>query len=116
MYRPTTLHDVRDAFAPLRDIKRPAGDNEGDPLDAPSVYDRLPPEHQDWIDFAKETGRGYVLDAAGDVNRRAVTALCRSGFPTSIGPDQYDALRNVGHVQIGDWRLTLSDPSSLDEG
>lgn len=115
MNRPTTIQDVRDALAPLADMKRPDGDNDGESLDDPSVYDPLPGEQQASIDFAKVTVRDYVLDSAGDVNKRAVTTLCKSGFPTYIGPDQYDALRNIGHMQIGAWKLTLSDPSSLED-
>ena len=114
MNRPITLQDVRDALAPLAYIKRPYGDNEGEPLDDPSVYDLLSDKQQASIDFAKVIVRDYVLYSDGYVNKRAVTTLCKSGFPTSIGPDQYDALRNVGQIQIGTWRLTLSDPCSLE--
>ena len=111
-HRPTTLQDVRDVLAPLADIKRPYGDNDGDSIDDPSVYDLLSDEEQASIDRAKATVRNYVFNSDGSVNKRAVTTLCKSGFPTSIGPDQYDALRNVGQTQIETWRMTLSDPST----
>ncbi|RUR67523.1 hypothetical protein EJP67_10700 [Variovorax guangxiensis] len=105
-----TINDVRKALTALLPIKRPRGDNEGDAIDNPSVYDGLAREDQDKVDLAKEVVRDYVLYADGEVNNRAVTAVRKAGFNISIGPGQYDPMRTAGRVLVGDWELSLSDP------
>ena len=109
MFQPTTIHDVRDALNALLSIRRPEGDNEGEPINDPSVYDLLSPSDQDCVDHAYSTVRSYVLHGDDEVNNRAVTTIRNSGYQINIGPDQYDPMRIAGSVTVGEWTLLIGD-------
>lgn len=110
-----TIRDVHQALKPLANIPRPYGDNEGDPINSPTVFPKLSPKHQELVSSAEEVLYEYTRTSDGQGNRRAVTTLKKNGYPTYLGPYQYDAERVVGDVQIGDWTLDLSDPSNESE-
>mgnify|MGYP000134319671 CR=1 FL=1 len=115
---PPNKKDVVTALEALRNIERPEGDNEGDPINSPSVYPSLSPQDQAKVDHAEEVAKEYVRkpgDEGDEPNKRSLTELDKAGLPAYIGPDQYDPYRLVGDVQVGDWKLDLSDPSNQHE-
>lgn len=113
-FAPPNIKDVIAALAPLKDIGRPPGDNEGDPLNSPHVYRHLAREARERVDHAVQVAREYTRQPGdfGDApNRRSLTTLTKNGFPAHLGLDQYDPYRLVGSVQAGEWVLDLSDPA-----
>ncbi|MFS8975026.1 hypothetical protein PO002_11040 [Cupriavidus necator] len=107
---------VKDAIAvlePLRNITLPDGDNAGEPLNSPSVYDGLSREDQEKVDDAEEVVSTYLRqagDRGDEPNKRAITQLKKKGYETFLQVDQYDPDRLVGRVSIGDNALDVSDP------
>lgn len=115
---PPNKKEVVAALEALRNIERPEGDNEGDPINSPSVYPYLSPQDQAKVDHAKEVANEYIRkpgDEGDEPNKRALTELSKSGFSAYLGPDQYDPYRLVGGVKVGDWDLNVSDPSNQRE-
>lgn len=108
-YQPLTIRDVTSVLDSLRHVQRPYGDNEGDPLNHPTVYCELPPETQHAIDCAWQTVRDYCLHPGGDVNKRAVGLVGKRGYSIALETSQHDPLRLSGTVEIGTWQLDLSD-------
>ncbi|RZG16102.1 hypothetical protein EXT47_08470 [Pseudoalteromonas sp. CO342X] len=115
MFEPTSIDDVRQALKEVEDIERPDADNEGDPLNSPSVYDYLSPENQEKVDHAVEVVCDYVRNSAGEPNKRSITTLNNNGFSAHFNQDQYDPYRYVGSVTVGEWEIDVSDPSSGEE-
>ncbi|MFQ2209858.1 hypothetical protein [Aeromonas caviae] len=115
MFKPTTIDDVRQALKEVEGIERPDADNEGDPLNSPSVYNYLSDENQEKVDRAEEVLKDYVRNPAGEPNNRAITELNKNGFTAHFNQDQYDPYRYVGSVSIGDWEIDVSDPSSGED-
>jgi len=114
-YGSKSIHEVVEALEPLKSIERPEGDNEGDPIDAASVYDRLPPHHQEVVDRARTVAALYVRkagDAGAEPDSRSITELNKKGFKASLNQDQEDPTRLVGLVAVGEWTLSLSDPTN----
>jgi hypothetical protein len=111
---PPTKNDVVRALLAIKDIERPYGDNEGDPINSPSVLPKLTPSQQELVEDAESILKEYVRqpgDEGSDPNRRSLTELNKAGFRSSLGPDQYEPDRLVGQVEVGDWSLDLSDIS-----
>jgi hypothetical protein len=113
MYPPPTLNDACFVLQQLDSIPRPDGDNEGDAINSDSVYYALEPHHQQIVDHAYTVVCAYTREPGGmEANTRAVNALTRRGYPTYLGPDQYDAYRLVGTAETENWCLIISDPDS----
>lgn len=115
---PPNKKEVVAALEALRDIERPEGDNEGDPINSSSVYPFLSPQDQAKVDHAEQVANEYMRrpgDEGDEPNKRALTELSKAGFPAYLGPDQYDPYRLVGVVKVGDWELNVSDPSNQRE-
>jgi len=115
MNTPPTKNDVIAALEELQNISRPDGDNEGEPINSPAVYNNLSQENQERVDHAEETAKEYLRkpgDEGDEPNRRSITELNKAGFRSSLGQDQYDPYRLVGDIEVGDWKLDVSDPSS----
>lgn len=115
MLPPPTIKDVVAALEPLKNVVRPDGDNEGDPINLPDIYNNLSSNDQALVDQAEEVTREYMRKPGdeGDVpNSRSITELNKNGYPASLQTDQYDPYKLVGGVEIGDWRLDVSDPST----
>jgi hypothetical protein len=115
MHKPPSIDDVRRVLKEVEGIERPDADNEGDPLNSPSVYNYLPSKDQEKVDRAEEVLRDYVRDPAGEPNRRAITQLNKNGFHAHFNRDQYDPYRNVGSVGVGEWEIDVSDLSAGEE-
>lgn len=112
MYTPVTIDDVRQVFEEVKGIKRPDADNEGDPLNSPSVYNYLSEKDQEKVDRAVEVASDYVRNSAGEPNKRAITQLNKNGYEAYVEQSQYDHDRYVGRISgIGEWTLDVSDPS-----
>jgi hypothetical protein len=115
MYPPPTIRDVVAALEPLKNIARPYGDNEGAAINSPDVYNSLSSNEQALVYHAENITREYTRQA-GDVgderNRRSITELKKKGFPASLQTDQDDPDKLVGGVEVGEWRLDLSDSSA----
>lgn len=112
---PPTKRDVVVALQALQDIERPEGDNEGDPINSPTVYPYLSPPDQALVDHALKLTNEYVRkpgDEGDEPNKRSLTELNKAGFSAYLGPDQYDPYRFVGEVKMGDWTLNVSDPNN----
>lgn len=112
---PGTIRSVIATLARLEDIRRPEGDNEGLPINAPAVLDSLAPEDQKLVLQAAETLSSYVRkngDMGMEANQRSLTELRKHGFPAALNEDQYDSSRLVGSVTVRDWKLDLSDPET----
>lgn len=114
-FKPVTIKEVDKALAALEKIERPDGDNEGDPINSPSVYNYLSHEDQKTVDEAEKTLANYTRAPDGSPNKRAITAINKRGHDAYLGPDQYDPYKIVGKVTSGEWTLDLSDPSTEDE-
>lgn len=115
---PPNKKKVVAALESLQGIERPAGDNEGDPINSPSVYPNLSPEDKAKVDHAEQVTKEYVRkpgNEGDEPNSRALTELGKAGFPVSLGSDQYDPARLVGRVKVGDWELYVGDPKSQRE-
>ena len=115
MFKPTSIDDVRQALKEVEDIECPDADNEGEPLNSPSVYNYLSPEDQEKVDQAVEVVGDYVRNPAGEPNKRSITTLNKNGFSAHFNRDQYDPYRYVGSVTVGEWEIDVSDPSSGEE-
>lgn len=115
---PPNKKDVVTALEALRNIERPEGDNDGDPINSRSVYPYLSAPDQAKVDHAEQVTKEYVRklgDEGDEPNRRSLTELSKAGFPAYLGPDQYDPYRLVGDVKVGEWTLNLSDPNNQRE-
>ena len=115
---PPTKKDVVVALQALQDIERPEGDNEGDPINSPTVYPYLSRQDQALVDHAEQITNEYVRkqgDEGEEANQRSLTELKKAGFSADLGPDQCDPYRLVGGVEVGDWTLNLSDPNNSPE-
>ncbi|WP_178372355.1 hypothetical protein [Pollutimonas bauzanensis] len=102
---PPTKQEVVAALDALKNIARPEGDNEGEPINSPNVYPLLTPEDQDLVDDAERIAKEYLRrpgDHGDEPNARAITELRKAGFNTSLNPDQYDQDILVGEVEISD--------------
>lgn len=115
MFKPISIEDVRHALKDVENIERPDTDNEGDPLNSPSVYNCLSNEDQNKVDHAVEVLNGYVRNSAGEPNNRSLTTLNKNGFPAHFNQDQYDPYRYVGRVSVGEWNIDVSDLSSEED-
>lgn len=115
MFTPVTIEEVRQVFAEVEDIERPDADNEGEPLNSPSVYNYLSEGDKEKVDRAFEAAYEYVRDSAGEPNNRAITQLNKNNFEAHFNKSQYDEYRHVGTIKIGDWKLDISDPYSGEE-
>lgn len=109
------MEDVHQALNEVEGIERPDADNEGDPLNSPSVYEYLSNENKEKVDRAVDVLRDYVRNPAGEPNNRAITELNKSGFTTHFNQDQDEPYLYVGSVSIGDWEIDVSDPSSEED-
>ena len=98
------------ALEAVENIERPYGDNEGDYLNSPSVYNKLSPANRDKVDHAVEMVRNYVRNPMGEPDNRAITAL-NNHYDVSFHRDQYDPSRYVGKIRVGKWEINISDPS-----
>ncbi|SIO94674.1 hypothetical protein [Vibrio spartinae] len=114
MFKPT-IDDVRQVLKEIEGIERPDADNEGDPLNSPSVYNYLSDENQGKVDRAEEVLKDYVRNPEGGPNNRAITELNKSGFTAHFNQDQDDPYRYVGSVSTRDWKVDVSDPSSGED-
>lgn len=113
MYPPPTLNDACFVLQELDTIPRPYGDNEGDAINSDSVYYALEPHQQQMVDRAYEVVCAYTRAPGGiEANTKAVNNLTRRGYPTYLGPDQYDPYRLVGTSETETWCLIISDPST----
>lgn len=113
MHPQPTKEEVIAALEALKNIPRPEGDNEGDPINSPDVYNSLTPENQERVDYAEEITREYLRkpgDEGDEPNKRSITELKKAGFPAYLQPDQYDRFKLVGGVEVGEWGLDVSDP------
>lgn len=105
-----TIKDLIDAFNEVLDISRPSwGDNDGEPLNSPCVYDYLSEEDQQKVDTAEDLAYRYTRLGKEEVDQRRITILNKNGYPTCLGADQYDPYRLVGTVTIGEWQIDISD-------
>jgi hypothetical protein len=118
MYQPPMIKDVVEALESLKNIERPYGDNEGDPINSPDVYNELQPDDKELVDRVEVMLQEYIRkpgDLGEEPNKRALTELEKHGYPASLNHDQYNPDRLVGHVEVGDWTIDLSDPSSEND-
>ena len=116
-HTPITIQDVVATLTPLKDIPRPEGDNEGQAINSPAIFERLSPEHQALVSQAEDTVSNYVRkpsDMGEEANRRSLTELNKHGFQANLNRDQYDPTRLVGSVTVDEWKLDLSDPENGD--
>lgn len=104
-----TIKTVKEALKAIETIKRPEGDNDGDPINSDTVYPLLKLEDQRKVDAA-DIVHEYVRNYDGTPNRRAINTLIRNGFPAAFHSSQEDPLHNVGRVESGDWVIDVSDP------
>ena len=109
---PVSIKDVRQALGDVENIERPDADNDGDPLNSPSVYDYLSDEDKNKVDHAVEVCSEYVRNFAGEPNNKSLTTLNKNGFPAHFNQDQDDPYRYVGRISVGEWDIDVSDPSS----
>lgn len=112
MFLRPTIEDVREALMPLAGIPRPYGDNEGDPINGDTVFPYLAPAHQAAVLQAERVCIDYTRTPDGLPDRRSISHMIRSGFPTHLDPYQYSSDKLVGDVAIGDWSLDISDQIS----
>jgi hypothetical protein len=96
-------------------IDRPDGDNEGDPLNGPTIYPYLSTVQQEHVDTAEDLCCKYTRRLGGEIDRRALGHLVRKGFHTQLGPAQYEADRLVGGIDFGEMTLDISDSGPLLE-
>jgi hypothetical protein len=118
MFPPPTIKDVLAALEPLKDIERPEGDNEGEAINSPDVYNSLSSKDRSLVDHAEEVAREYMRKPGHEglePNKRAITELNKKGYSAALNVDQYDPYKLVGRVDIGDWRLDVSDQGTEHE-
>lgn len=113
-FKPITKGDVVAAIKSLEGIVVPEGDNEGEPLNAPDVYDLLSRDDQARVDQAVHRASQYLRASHDEPNRRALTELRKAGIQSQLNPSQYDPCRLVGYVRFGDVELDISDPAPDD--
>jgi hypothetical protein len=113
---PPTFADVCAALEALRKIERPDGDNEGDPVNAPSVFEGLSEADQDRVRKAEEYALDFTRDPGGAPNRRGLADLRNRKFEVRLDQDQYDPYRLSGVIGVGDWELDISDAQADNEG
>ncbi|MGM0952262.1 MAG: hypothetical protein ACQEW7_04705 [Pseudomonadota bacterium] len=114
MFKLPDINEVVAALESLRDIRRPDGDNEGDPINSTSVYGQLSRELQERVDEVERLVSEYLLPG-GEPQTNALYELRARGYEADLGPGQYEPDRTVGGVKVGEWTLDLSEPS-LDDG
>lgn len=102
-FKQETIHDVVAALDPLTHIKRPDGDNEGDPINSPSVYGSLSRSDQEKVDRAEQVLVNYLRQCG----RRGVTEMNKRGYRASFEQDAYDETRLLGYVIVGEWELVI---------
>lgn len=118
-YKQTSITDVVEALDALKNIERPDGDNEGDPINSQSVYGHLSPEQQELVDNAERVASDYLRkqgDEGKEPNNRAITELKKHGYEASLNADQYEHDRLVGHVKVDGWVVDINDPSPESNG
>lgn len=116
-FKQPTIKDVIEALDALNDVKQPAGDNEGEAINSPSVYEQLPPEHQQIVDNAESVTCRYLRkpgDYGSEPNQRSITELNKHGYAARLNFDQYDQASLVGSVVVRDLVLDVSDPKVPD--
>lgn len=108
--------EVVEALKALVDIQRPHGDNEGAAINSVAIFPYLSEEEKNLVEEAEKLAIAYTRrpvdrpDCDEDVDRRAINELRRAGFDTHLNASQEDPYRLVGHIQVADWRLDISDP------
>lgn len=105
----TTIQAVCTALKPIERIPRPAGDNDGDPINSDTVFPYLSIVHQQQVRYAEELLYDYTRTPDGQPNRRAINTLIRNGYPAGLGPSQDDYDLLLGRVRVGDWEIDISD-------
>ncbi|HRJ94990.1 hypothetical protein [uncultured Thiothrix sp.] len=111
MFKKTSIEDVRQALNAIENIERPDGDNEGDPINSPSIYNHLSLENQKKVDNAFGVVSDYVRQPDGQPNNRSLTTLIKNGFHANLNQDQDDPYRYVGRVRTDNWDIDISDPT-----
>lgn len=110
-----TFREAKISLKAVAKIERPEGDNHHLNLNHREIVDALASDQQANVEEAQKVLHEFVRNADGEANRRAINTLIRNGFPANLGPDQYDPYRMVGHVQVGEWRIDLSDPDPSED-
>ncbi len=115
-FRPS-VREVLSALKALKDIPRPCGDNDGDPINGDTVFPYLTPEEQEKVRNAEDIAYSYVRTVDGLIDRRAMNTLIRNGVTASLGVAQYREDwdpddRLVGNIICGEWPLDISDPNN----
>tara|TARA_R110001583_G_scaffold42556_16_gene135431 strand:- start:786 stop:1130 length:345 start_codon:yes stop_codon:yes gene_type:complete len=113
MFKSPGIDDVIEALESLKEIRRPDGDNEGDPINSTPVYGRLSSKQQERVNEVEQLVSEYLLPE-GTPQAKALAELNARGYEADLGPDQYEPDLTVGGVKVGDWTLDLGEPS-LDE-
>jgi len=119
MYLKVAKKHVVAALDQLRQISRPHGDNEGDAINDPSVYNDLSREDQKRVDHAEAVAGKYLRkigDEGEEANARSISELRKAGYPTNLQPAQYQQDRLVGDIKVGSWTLNISDEGGTDDG
>jgi len=132
MNYPISLHRVTDALNALKNISRPYGDNEGEAINSPSIYDHLSGRDRDLVDEAYSLAREFTRTSnreGEDIeDRKNLRRLREQGFEASLGQDQYDPYLLTGRIsipplldedgnEVGEsWVLDISDTSPHDSG
>ena len=114
MFKSPDIDGVVKALESLREIPRPDGANEGDPINSTPVYGRLSSELQECVDEVEQLVSEFLLPG-GEPQAKALSELKARGYEADLSPDQYEPDLIVGGVKVGDWTLDLSEPS-LGEG
>lgn len=113
MHPSPTIKDVVATLELLKNIVRPDGDNEGIPINSPDIYNKLSSKDKALVEQAVEITHEYTRkagDKGDEPNTRSITELNRKGYQSTLQTDQYNPSRLVGFVEIGNWRLDVSDP------
>lgn len=110
-----SLQKVCAALAALDRIARPDSDNEGDPINGPTVFPYLSEIDQQRVNEAEDLLHRYTRGPGGGVDNRRVNTLTRRGFRSHLNPSQEDPYRNVGSTQTAHWLLDISDSSAGDD-
>lgn len=110
MHPRPTKKEVISTLEALEDIPRPEGDNEGDSINSPDIYNALTPENQERVDQAEKITSEYLRNHQGEPNNRAIKELNKAGFRSFLQTDQCDSDKLVGRVRTEEWELDVSDP------
>lgn len=110
-FEPITKRDVVTAIKSLEGIVVPKGDNEGEPLNSPGVYDLLSRDDQARVDQAVDQASRYLRASHDEPNSRSMTELRKAGIQSQLNQSQYDPNRLVGFVRFGNVELDISDPT-----